>query len=100
MGFASPEHGAHALDLQHAQISSLPVTGVEQRYPPGHVVPQHSHARGHLIYASEGVLLVERETVSLCPDASYGLLDVDLLESNAAATAPGMARRAGRMPRR
>jgi hypothetical protein len=59
MGFASPEHGAHALDLQHAQISSLPVTGVEQRYPPGHVVPQHSHARGHLIYASEGVLLVE-----------------------------------------
>jgi hypothetical protein len=30
----------------------------EQRYPPGHV-PQHSHARGHLIYASEGVLLVE-----------------------------------------
>lgn len=59
MGFASPEHGAHALDLQHAQASSLPVTGVEQRYPPGHVVPQHSHARGHLIYASEGVLLVE-----------------------------------------
>ena len=40
----------------------------------------------------EGVLLVERETVSLCPDASYGLLDVDLLESNAAATATGMAR--------
>lgn len=49
MGFASPEHGAHALDLQHAQASPLPVTGVEQRYPPGHVVPQHSHARGHLI---------------------------------------------------
>ncbi|MPS92350.1 helix-turn-helix transcriptional regulator [Comamonas sp.] len=59
MGFSSPEHGAHALDLQPAQASSLPVTGVEQRYPPGHMVPQHIHARGHLIYASEGVLLVE-----------------------------------------
>jgi len=29
----------------------------------------------------EGVLLVDRETVRLCPQASQGLLDIDLLES-------------------
>lgn len=62
MGFASPDHGAHALDLHHAQTSDLAVTGVVERYPAGHVVPIHSHPRGHLIYASKGVLLVEAAT--------------------------------------
>jgi len=32
----------------------------------------------------EGVLLVDRETVRLCPQASQGLLDIDLLESGGA----------------
>jgi AraC-like DNA-binding protein len=62
MGFASPEHGGHALDLQQAENSVLAVTGVVQRYPAGHVVPAHSHGRGHLLYAIEGVLLVEADT--------------------------------------
>ncbi len=39
----------------------------------------------------EGVLLVDRETVRLCPDASHGLLDIDLLETGAAAMVPGVA---------
>lgn len=62
MGFASPDRGGHALDLHRAQESALPVTGVVERYPAGHVVAQHSHNRGHLIYASAGVLLVQAET--------------------------------------
>ena len=62
MGFASPHHGSHALDLHHAHTSDLPVTGVVVSYPAGHVVPMHSHPRGHLIYASTGVLRVQATT--------------------------------------
>ncbi|MDR3004880.1 MAG: helix-turn-helix transcriptional regulator [Acidovorax sp.] len=62
MGFASPERGGHALDLQQAESSALAVTGVVQRYPAGHVVPMHHHRRGHLLYALEGVLLVEADS--------------------------------------
>jgi AraC-like DNA-binding protein len=62
MGFASPDRAGHALDLRHAQTSDLPVTGVVERYPAAHVVPTHSHPRGHLIYASTGVLRVEAPT--------------------------------------
>lgn len=62
MGFASPHRGGHALDLHHAHTSDLPVTGVVETYPAGHVVPLHSHPRGHLIYASMGVLLVQAST--------------------------------------
>lgn len=59
MGFASPAHGGHALLLEQAQCSALPVTGVLEHYPQGFVVPRHAHARGHLIYTSTGVLLVQ-----------------------------------------
>ena len=86
MGFASPERGGHALDLRHAQISDLPVTGVVERYPAAHVVPPHSHSRGHLIYASTGVLLVQASTgqwlvppttaVWLCPSVQHQLTAV------------------------
>ncbi|MNY88215.1 HTH-type transcriptional repressor of iron proteins A [compost metagenome] len=62
MGFASPQRGDHALDLQHAHTSDIPVTGVVDTYPAGHVVALHSHPRGHLIYASSGVLLVQAST--------------------------------------
>jgi AraC-like DNA-binding protein/quercetin dioxygenase-like cupin family protein len=62
MGFASPENGGHALDLQQAENSALQVSGVVQRYPAGHVVPAHSHGRGHLLYTIDGVLLVEADT--------------------------------------
>ena len=62
MGFASPHLSGHALDLHHAHTSDLPVTGVVESYPAGHVVPMHSHPRGHLIYASTGVLLVQAST--------------------------------------
>ena len=62
MGFASPPEGARALDLNDHESSDLPVTGVVARYPAGHVVPEHSHRRGHLLYAAEGVLLVEAAT--------------------------------------
>lgn len=62
MGFASPHLSGHALDLHHAHTSDLPVTGVVESYPAGHVVPMHSHPRGHLIYASTGVLRVQAIT--------------------------------------
>lgn len=59
MGFASPAHGGQALCLEQAQCSALPVTGVLEHYPPGFVVPRHAHTRGHLVYTSTGVLLVQ-----------------------------------------
>lgn len=62
MGFRSPVDGGHALDLEAHDRSDLSVTGVVTRYPAGHVVPEHSHRRGHLLYAAEGVLLVEART--------------------------------------
>lgn len=62
MGFSSPHSGGHALDLHRAHTSGLLVTGVMETYPAGHNVPLHSHARGHLIYASTGVLLVRAST--------------------------------------
>ncbi len=40
--------------------------------------------RALLATVGEGVLQVDRETVRLCPQASYGLLDIDLLESEGA----------------
>lgn len=62
MGFASPHRAGHALDLHHAHTADLPATGVVEHYPAGHIVPRHSHPRGHLIYASTGVLLVQAST--------------------------------------
>ncbi|THU01072.1 AraC family transcriptional regulator [Lampropedia puyangensis] len=59
MGFSSSTRGGHALDLHSAETSPLPVTGVVEHYLAGHVVPAHQHRRGHLIYASSGVLLVQ-----------------------------------------
>lgn len=40
--------------------------------------------RAIVAVAGEGVLLIDRESVRLCPDASLGLLDIDLLEPVAA----------------
>ena len=38
---------------------AMPVTGVAVDYPSGHRVPSHSHPRAQLIYAIEGVLVVD-----------------------------------------
>lgn len=62
MGFSSPEDGSHALDLSAEEACGLPVFGVTVRYPAGHVVPQHRHSHGHLIYADRGLLRVEAES--------------------------------------
>ncbi|MEQ9745968.1 helix-turn-helix transcriptional regulator [Pectobacterium actinidiae] len=62
MGFSSPGDGGHALDLNAAETSELPVTGVAMHYPQGHVVPMHHHRRGHLIYAASGLVQVEAPT--------------------------------------
>ena len=62
MGFAAHSRGGHRLDLDPAHASPLAATGVVERYPAEHVVPFHSHPRGHLIYASTGVLLVRAST--------------------------------------
>ncbi|MCX5463012.1 AraC family transcriptional regulator [Alcaligenes parafaecalis] len=62
MGYASPERGGRALDLSHSDTSPLLVTGVIEHYPAGHEVPRHRHHRGHLLYATEGVLLVQADT--------------------------------------
>ena len=56
MAYASPERGGQPLNLEG---QGLPVTGVVERYPAGHQVPVHSHPHGHLIYATEGLLLVQ-----------------------------------------
>ncbi|WBG61668.1 AraC family transcriptional regulator [Pseudomonas citronellolis] len=49
--------------VDHASLPyeslEMPVTGVAIDYPSGHVVPPHSHPRAQLIYAIEGVLVVE-----------------------------------------
>jgi len=37
----------------------MPVTGVAVNYPDGHVVELHNHPRSQLVYAVEGVLVVE-----------------------------------------
>ncbi|MFA5611070.1 MAG: helix-turn-helix transcriptional regulator, partial [Alcaligenes sp.] len=62
MGYASPERGGRALDLSHSDTSPLLVSGVIEHYPAGHEVPRHSHHCGHLLYATEGVLLVQADT--------------------------------------
>lgn len=62
MGFSSPGDGGHALDLNAAEASEQPVTGVAIHYPQGHVVPMHHHRRGHLIYADSGLVQVEAPT--------------------------------------
>ena len=62
MGYASPQHGGQALDLSHSDSSPLLVSGVIEHYPAGHEVPRHSHPRGHLLYATQGVLLVQAAT--------------------------------------
>ncbi|MDR0216905.1 MAG: helix-turn-helix transcriptional regulator [Comamonas sp.] len=56
MAYASPESGGQLLKLDGAD---LPVSGVVERYPAGHQVPAHNHPYGHLIYATEGLLLVQ-----------------------------------------
>lgn len=62
MRLAFPPDGTQTLDLADHESSDLPVTGVVARYPAGHSVPEHSHRRGHLLYAAKGVLLVEAAT--------------------------------------
>ena len=62
MGFASPQDGSRALDLSDHESSGLPVTGVVETYPAHHVVPSHHHGRAHLLYAAEGVMLVQAST--------------------------------------
>lgn len=62
MGFVSTSAGPRLLDLSNHESSAFPVTGVVGRYPAGHIVPEHAHHRGHLLYAAEGVLLVEAAT--------------------------------------
>jgi AraC-like DNA-binding protein len=70
-------------DLTDLESSALAVVGVATRYPAGHIVPEHRHRRGHLIYAAEGILRVEATTgrwlvpptaaVWLRPEASHRL---------------------------
>jgi AraC-like DNA-binding protein len=62
MGFASLENGGRMLDLSDHGCTELPITGVIETYPANHRVPAHSHAQGHLLYAAEGVMLVQAAT--------------------------------------
>lgn len=59
MGFLPPEQGGYALD---STPDGLPVSGVAVHYPAGHVVPEHRHPQGHLIYADRGLLRVEAQS--------------------------------------
>jgi AraC-like DNA-binding protein len=53
---------AKLADLTDLESSPLAVVGFAARYRAGQVVPEHRHRRGHLIYASEGILRVEAST--------------------------------------
>lgn len=75
---------ASPLDLHAHEASALPVTGVAVDYPAGHEVAFHRHGRGQLLYAAEGIMLVEAVTgkwmvppttaVWLRPDVEHRLL--------------------------
>jgi AraC-like DNA-binding protein len=54
--------GHETPDLSDLESSPLAVVGVAARYRAGHVVREHRHRRGHLIYASEGIVRVEAAT--------------------------------------
>lgn len=41
--------------------ATMPVTGVAVDYANGHVIPAHSHRRAQLLYAIEGVLVIETD---------------------------------------
>lgn len=62
MGFTAPERGGQPLDPAALHPGGCGVSGVVERYPAGHQVPAHRHPHGHLIYATEGVLLVQAST--------------------------------------
>ena len=49
-----------ASDHYHDSIA-MPVTGVAVDYSNGHVIPAHSHRRSQLVYAVEGVLVIETD---------------------------------------
>ncbi|WP_240430496.1 AraC family transcriptional regulator [Serratia marcescens] len=49
-----------ASDNYHDSIA-MPVTGVAVDYSNGHVIPAHSHRRSQLVYAVEGVLVIETD---------------------------------------
>lgn len=59
MGFYSPDEGGQPLELDARATHDLPVFGVSLRYPAGHIVPEHTHSYGHLIYADRGLLRIE-----------------------------------------
>lgn len=44
------------LPYEHA---AMPVTGMSVTYPDGWIIPAHSHLRGQLLYAVEGVMTIE-----------------------------------------
>ncbi|KAF1005925.1 MAG: HTH-type transcriptional regulator NimR [Luteibacter sp.] len=46
------------MDL-HFDPMAMPVSGVAIDFPSGHVIAPHTHARSQLVYAVEGVLVVE-----------------------------------------
>ncbi|WP_369790483.1 helix-turn-helix transcriptional regulator [Rouxiella sp. WC2420] len=41
--------------------TAIPVIGVAADYASGHIIPAHSHQRAQLLYAIEGVLVIETE---------------------------------------
>ncbi|EPL03328.1 helix-turn-helix transcriptional regulator [Pseudomonas sp. TH05] len=43
------------------ECAAMPVTGVAVDYPNGHVIPAHRHDRAQLLYAIEGVLVIETQ---------------------------------------
>ncbi|MFP2768696.1 AraC family transcriptional regulator [Oceanisphaera sp. KMM 10153] len=47
---------------QHYDSFTMPVSGVAVDYPSGHIVEPHSHPCVQLIYAIEGVLVIESPT--------------------------------------
>lgn len=77
--------------LQTQDQSPFPVTGVRMKYQQHEIVPMHQHQRCHLIYATQGILLVESSSekwmvppttaVWLRPEVKHRLImqtDVDL----------------------
>lgn len=63
------------VDICQPDYDSLetPVTGVSVDYPSGHIVKPHRHPRAQLVYAIEGVLVVETPAGRWVTPPSHGV---------------------------
>ncbi|MCW4458001.1 helix-turn-helix domain-containing protein [Microbacterium sp. MPKO10] len=64
-------HNVHLSEVDHLPIDVLPI-GTD--YPPGQVLPQHSHRRAQLLYGARGVMQVDTDDGSWTVPAHRAVL--------------------------